>query len=376
MSDVARPAKVSPASILGAPRRPVTRYRPWVIALLAGGVLLLVGLGFMIGFSGGRGRPVAAEAPAPEAAPGPPDLDARLPASYDDPLALRPAAEAAPDAVAAPALAEPAGPSAEETQQEQEQLAARASGPFFGGAPSARGLSPSAPPTPGPPGLGPMAQEPDAGTPKETFVARAGFGQHVAPHLPAAPLSRLEIKAGTIISAALITGLNSDLPGPVVAQVTEPVFDHLTGSRVLIAQGARLIGRYDSQVSHGQDRVLVVWTRIVFPDGRSLNIGAMTGADTAGASGLADQVDAHVPVLARAVGLSTLISIGGAAAQNSLARGSDNLVLQDGAGGLAASASETGQRIVERDLQRAPTLRVRPGWPLRLIVDKDLVFLP
>ncbi|CAN7615418.1 TrbI/VirB10 family protein [Phenylobacterium sp. LjRoot164] len=210
---------------------------------------------------------------------------------------------------------------------------------------------------------------------RQGVIASSGPGT-VSPHLPAAPLSRFEIKAGAIIPAALVTGLNSDLPGPVIAQVTEPVFDHLTGRRELIPQGARLIGRYDSQVGHGQDRVMVVWTRIVFPDGRSLDIGAMSAADVTGAGGLADQVDTHAPALARAVGLSTLVSIGGAAAQNSLARGSDNLVLQDAASGLAATASDTGRQIVERDLRRAPTLRVRPGWPLRLIVDKDLILPP
>lgn len=102
----------------------------------------------------------------------------------------------------------------------------------------------------------------------------------------------------------------------------------------------------------------------------------MTAADATGAAGLSDQVDTHLPVLARAIGLSTLISIGGSAAQNSLARGSDNLVLQDGAGGVATQASQTGQRLVERDLQRSPTLRIRPGFPVRVMVDKDLILPP
>ncbi|WP_269816481.1 TrbI/VirB10 family protein [Caulobacter hibisci] len=102
----------------------------------------------------------------------------------------------------------------------------------------------------------------------------------------------------------------------------------------------------------------------------------MTGADVSGAGGLADKVDTHLPVLARAIGLSTLISIGGAVAQNSLTRGGDNLVLQDAAGGLSAQASQTGQRLVERDLQRNPTLRIRPGYPVRVLVDKDLILPP
>ena len=106
-------------------------------------------------------------------------------------------------------------------------------------------------------------------------------------------------------------------PGPVIAQVTEPVFDHRTGRTLLIPQGARLIGRYDSAVGYGQARLLVVWTQIVFPSGRSVDLGAMVGLDAAGMSGLAGQTDRHLPGLARAIGLSSLISIGGAAAQNS-----------------------------------------------------------
>lgn len=376
-----RTPKVSAESVLRGRRRPVTRYRPWVIALLGGALLLAVGVGFMIGF---REKPPgpAAEPPAAEAPTTPPEIDPRLPTAYDDPLAIRPAPAAegqsteggesheAPTPRAAPS------PSPAAMQRDQERIAAQASGPFFGGVLGGRG------PAPAPEAQGDAAAPSSTQaarndlSPREAFIARAAGGANVVARLPTPPLSRFEIKAGTIISAALVTGLNSDLPGPVIAQVTEPVFDHLTGSRVLIPQGARLIGRYDSQVGAGQDRVLVVWTRIVFPDGVSLDIGAMTGGDVTGAGGLEDQVDTHVPRLARAIGLSTLISIGAAAAQNSLARGSDNLILQDGASGLAATASDTGKQIVERDLQRAPTLRVRPGWPLRLIVDKDLVFGP
>ncbi len=255
--------------------------------------------------------------------------------------------------------------------------AARASSPLF-----AQGPSPFPPATTeAPPAMTAVAAPPTAvmaqtSSAKERFIAQAGSAQDYSPNLPQRPISAFEIKAGTLIPAALITGLDSDLPGPVVAQVTEPVFDHTTGRTVLIPQGARLIGKYDSQVAYGQDRALVVWTRIVFPDGRSLNIGAMVGADLTGAGGLADRVDTHTSALARAVGLSSLLSIGGAAAQNALTRGSDRLVLQDAAGGVSEAASQVGQRLVERDMQRAPTIHIRPGWPLRVLVDKDLVLEP
>lgn len=372
-----RAPKSRAAGLLAAPQRPIARYRPWVVGLVLGGVLLLVGLGFLIGL---RPKSPTAVEPAPppevENAAAAADLDRRLPATYGDPLGLRSGDSlAAPIAEGAgqetPTAPPAAGPDPEQTRRLEEVRAANASAPFFGGPVTA----PAPAPQPDLPRLEASPPERDGPSEKERFIARAAAEQHVSPHLVTPALAAFEIKAGTLISAALVTGLSSDLPGPVIAQVTEPVFDHASGRRALIPQGARLIGRYDSQVSHGQDRALVVWTRIVFPDGRSLSIGAMSGADATGAVGLADQVDDHLPKLARAIGLSTLISIGGAAAQNSLARGSDNLVLQDAASGVAATSSQTGQRIVERDLQRAPTLRVRPGWPLKIIVDKDLLFM-
>lgn len=388
--------KVSARSVLDAPRPAITRYRPAVLA--AGGVLivLLIGFGVMIAFDPRPAKaPDPAEAPAETTSAAPSDLDQRLPATY----AAAPGTAGLPPAEA-DALASSPGPDASATQAappgpgpsplQTEAQAARRSAPFFGGpggvsgTGGASGTGVAAGPAPGSStaDLGPAliatgASPPADASAKAAFIARAALaGQSHAPGILQEPLSLYEIKAGAVIAAALVTGLNSDLPGMVVAQVTEPVYDHRTGKVVLIPQGARLVGKYDSQVGYGQDRVLLVWTRLIFPSGRSIDLGAMTGADPTGAGGLSDRVDTHLPVLARAVGLSTLISVGGAAAQNSLSRSSDNLVLQDGAGGLASQASQTGQRLVERDLQRAPTLRVRPGFPVRVLVDKDLILPP
>ncbi|EJL35441.1 type IV secretory pathway, VirB10 component [Caulobacter sp. AP07] len=380
------PAKASPRSVLDAPRRPIARYRPAVILSGVLGVLLLVGIGFLIAFGGGRkaANPPAEPQTSPEAATTAP-IDQRLPATYGDlpppkPSPFAPAAPVpggpSPDGQAPGASAGPPGPVARQRAEERE--AARRAGPFFGGA-TAPGPQAPAPAQAGFPleAAAPSVTPGDGGRPKEAFIARAGAaGPTYAPSLPQPALSPYEVKAGTVIPAALITSLNSDLPGLAVAQVTEPVFDHRTGRVVLIPQGARLIGKYDSQVGHGQDRVLLVWTRLIYSSGRSVDLAGMTGADATGTAGLSDKVDTHLPVLARAIGLSTLISIGAAAAQNSQARGSDNLVLQDGAGGVAAQASQTGQRLVERDLQRPPTLRIRPGFPIRVMVDKDLILPP
>lgn len=384
-SETPQPAKASPRAVLGAPRPPIARYRPAVLLGGLFGVILLVGAGFMVAFGGGP-RPAAApgQSEANTDAPGPAPIDERLPATYGD---LGPPPGSPPSQALTPAAATPSATSttssadAAQQQRQQEVAAARQSGPFFGGAtgPSASSAadgavaqtaiasSPS----------GSASQPPLPAGAKDAFIARASASSPTyAASLPQPPLSPFEVKAGTVIPAALITGLNSDLPGLAIAQVTEPVFDHRTGRVVLIPQGARLIGRYDSQVGYGQDRVLLVWTRLVWPSGRSMDLAGMTGADATGQAGLSDQVDTHLPVLARAIGLSTLISIGGAAAQNSRARGDDKLVLQDSAGGLAAQASQTGQRLVERDLQRSPTLRIRPGFPVRVMVDKDLILPP
>ena len=133
---------------------------------------------------------------------------------------------------------------------------------------------------------------------KRQFAASARTDDYLTNPLQPA-LSPWEVKAGSIISAALVTAINSDLPGQVIAQVTEPVYDHRTGRTVLIPQGSRLIGQYDSQIAYGQNRALIAWNRIIMPDGRSINIGSMAGADVSGAAGLQDKTDGHFGQLAR-----------------------------------------------------------------------------
>lgn len=378
----ARSPKASARSVLDAPRFPVARYRPVVLAALGAGVVIAIGAAFIVAFGEPRHLEKAVDvAVAPSEPDGASAITDRLPARYDDP-SVRPPPATAPETQASAAAPGPSSTTAEAppTRAQQEAQAAYASGPFFGGAPAhapeTTPVSAAATSTfgPAPPAAGGAAM--DGVTDKERFIARSAAGSSTLAALPRPALSPFEIKAGAIIPAALVTGLDSDLPGMVIAQVTEPVFDHLTGSTVLIPQGARLIGKYDSQVSYGQSRALVVFTRLIFPSGRSVDLGAMVGADPTGAGGLADRVDNHLPRLAKAVGLSTLVAVGASAAQNSAGRGVGDRVLIDAAGGVAGSASQTGQRIVERDLQRAPTIKVRPGYPVRVLVDKDLVLPP
>lgn len=181
-----------------------------------------------------------------------------------------------------------------------------------------------------------------------------------------------QLSAGSVIAASLITGLNSDLPGVAVAQVTENVFDSASGRTLLIPQGSRLIGRYDSSVSFGQSRALLVWQRIVLPDGSSLQLDDLPAADAAGYSGVRDKVDFHSWRLLKGVVLSTLLGVG---TELSLGSSESDLV-----GALREStqrnAAQDGQQITAKNLAVQPTITVRPGWPVRVIVQKDLVLRP
>ncbi|MEJ6780962.1 TrbI/VirB10 family protein [Aminobacter sp. Piv2-1] len=176
------------------------------------------------------------------------------------------------------------------------------------------------------------------------------------------------VQAGTIIPAALITGINSDLPGQITAQVTEHIYDSPTGSHLLIPQGARLIGQYDSQVAFGQRRVLLVWSRIVMPDGTSILLERLQGSDTEGFSGLEDKVDHHWGQLFRAAALSTLLGIG-----TQLSIDEESEIARAIRESAQDSVSDIGQQIVRRQLNIQPTLTVRPGFPIRIIVNRDLV---
>ncbi|WP_425596477.1 TrbI/VirB10 family protein [Roseobacter litoralis] len=185
------------------------------------------------------------------------------------------------------------------------------------------------------------------------------------------PTSPWLLQAGSVIPAALITGIRSDLPGQITAQVTQNVYDSPTGSLLLIPQGTRLIGAYDDGVTVGQRRVLLVWNRLIFPDGRSLVLERQPGVDTAGFAGLEDRVDNHWGSILRAAGLSTLLAVGAELSldeEDRLAR-----ALRDGA---LDTINEAGQRIVQRQLEIPPTLSIRPGFPVRVIVTRDLVVAP
>ena len=210
---------------------------------------------------------------------------------------------------------------------------------------------------------------------KEAFTAKAGDAGTRNPGSLQLPASPYQVMAGTVIAAALVTGINSDLPGQVIANVTEAVYDTATGRHLLIPQGSRLIGRYDSQVAFGQRRVLLVWTRLVLPDTSSVALDKLPGIDPAGYAGLEDGLDWHWDRILAGAALSTLLGVGAElAAPESRADG--NRVVIATREGLQDSVNQVGQEITKRNLSVQPTLTVRPGFVMRVMVSKDLVLRP
>jgi len=207
---------------------------------------------------------------------------------------------------------------------------------------------------------------------KLAFVNASIDRRTTGPDRVTKPASPYVVQAGSVVPAALITGLRSDLPGQITAQVTESIFDTPTGRSLLIPQGARLIGSYDSQVAFGQSRVLLVWTRLILPNGRSIVLERQPGADTAGNAGLEDEVDNHWRELFKAAALSTLL---GAATEIGSSE-TDNDIIRALRRGAGDTLNQTGQQVVRRNLNIQPTLIIRPGFPVRVIVNRDLILEP
>lgn len=293
------------------------------------------------------------------------------PKDYED-AATRAAADMPPpgpteQTTAEPATTDPAPvsteqPDTEDQRRRQQQESARGSKLFAaaeGARPSA-GPGPTAEPAAQPPlspsGLPPSAR--DAGTTNSGRVELPP-GDHV-------------ILAGSTIAGALVTGLSSDLPGQVIAQVTEDVFDSVTGRTRLIPQGARLLGTYDARVRFGQDRAMIVWNRLLYPDGRSVQLDDMNATDGSGAAGLADRVDNHWGRMIKAGLIATLLGVGTELGSSS---GDDAIAdaIRDSSGDTVGRA---GDRLVEREMEVRPTISIRPGARVRVLINRDLVLEP
>jgi type IV secretion system protein VirB10 len=280
----------------------------------------------------------------------------------------------------APGVATVSSPSPEEQRRAQELESARTArlfastearpgntvttAPAAATAPSATDLASL--------GLAPQPSTPSAQDRQLAFLNQTADKRTVSPDHVAAPASANVLQAGAVISAALITGIRSDLPGQITAQVTENIYDSPTGKILLIPQGTRVIGQYDAGVGFGQRRVLLVWNRLLFPNGRSIVLERQPGADAEGYAGLEDGVDYHWGDLFKAAALSTILSVGAEAGTSQ----NENSLIQALRSGASNSISQTGQQIVSRQLNIAPTLTVRPGFPVRVIVTRDLLLEP
>ncbi|MCF8882724.1 conjugal transfer protein TraI [Erythrobacter sp. SN021] len=279
----------------------------------------------------------------------------------------RGAVAALPPVGAQPPPPPPQGISPEEAARqriEQEREAARGSRLFFGGGAPAASLAQALPP----PDPLPASAQASISAAQPAFLDRPAERRTVSlERLDAAPLGAL-LQAGSVIPAALITGIRSDQPGLVTAQVTQNVYDSLTGRRLLIPQGARLIGEYESDVGFGQRRVLLAWNRLILPDGRSIVLERQPAADPSGYAGLEDGVDYHWGGVLKAALVSTLLGIG-----SELGSGSDSDLARALRRGSQDSVNRAGEQIISRELNIRPTLTIRPGFPVRVLVTRDIV---
>lgn len=275
---------------------------------------------------------------------------------------------------------DPSGQTAAQERERQlsELRAARQSGVLVQGrtttSPTVAADASATPAAPTPEASGPALdpdRDPNAQGRKAQFVGTLDRSGDINPHsLTAAPSPYL-LSAGSVISASLITGLRSDLPGLVTAQVTSQVFDSPTGRILLIPQGSRLIGSYDSVVAFGQKRALIVWQRIMLPDGSSLLIDNVPATDASGYAGLQDKVDFHTWALLKGVALSTLLGVG---SQLTVTGESD--LVQAIRESTQQNVSRAGDQLTSRNLNIQPTITIRPGATVRLVVHKDLILAP
>ena len=224
---------------------------------------------------------------------------------------------------------------------------------------------------------GTNAYDPAADQDKEQFFTRSDARDWISPHTREAGRT-FELKTGMVIPGVMISGINSDLPGHLIAQVSQNVYDTATGRDLLLPQGAKLFGAYDSRVVYGQSRVLIAWNRVIFPDGSSVTLGAMPGTDIAGYAGFKDKVDNHY---LRIFGSAVLMSL----ATGGMSYAVDQVTNNDSDSGstsmqdemiaaLAAQLGQTALQLLQKNLNIKPTLEIRPGYQFNIIVTKDVIF--
>ncbi len=400
MSNPGNPAPKAPPPTLNlhaSPRRVVRFKRSLLIGAAAIGSVALAGAAWLA--LGSHAKPQAGQERFSVNGKSRPDAITNLPSTYDKvklgaplPGDLGPGIVARENSLGVSPTAGTFKPNAEDdaARAERIRLAQQArqaaeSGVFV--QTSNHGSSAGAPATPATaaPVAAPASSPPNAGSlnldltndqntqgRKLNFVNQKDDSDIYNPHALQQPASPYEVMAGSIIAGSLQGGLDSDLPGDVDAWVTENVYDTVTGEILLIPQGSRLHGHYDSVVAFGQSRALVAWQRIIRPDGSSVEIDNWPATDPSGYAGLEDQVDYHTWTLLKGIAMSTLLGVG---TQVTFGNGNSDLVeaIRES---TQESTNQAGQRIVEKDLNIQDTIKVRPGWPLRVLIHKDIILTP
>lgn len=191
---------------------------------------------------------------------------------------------------------------------------------------------------------------------------------------PEAPRSPFELRAGFVVPATLISGINSELPGQIMAQVSQDVYDTPRGKYKLIPQGSRLVGAYTSEVAYGQSRILIGWQRIIFPDGKAMDIGSMPGADGAGYAGFKDQVNNHYFRLFGSAFLMSAVTAGVALSQPEQSTNSRPTASSAMSEALGQQLGQVTAQIIQKNLNISPTLEIRPGYRFNVMVTKDMTF--
>ena len=381
-ADRPAPKQPPPGLSLRAPRPPVIRLRKSVVqAVVMGGVVLVSGSlawAFVVQPELRAGAQARAAEKKPEQGRGPvrpTEVVTRQPSSYDRLPAPRGAAgpEAAdpPDAgppvpdfpAYAPAYRPPAA-SRSTTVSAAEQAARSAL--FFDGAKGAASSAEEA---------APSASGADD---RAAAIGRPGAAYN--PNRLVAPVSPFELKAGAVAPAALLTGVDTARAGPVVAMVTQNVFDTVSGRHLLIPQGTRLIGRHEGESAYGDRRAFLVWERMILPNGKSLILDGEPGVDAQGTIGVRGQVDRRLFPLVVGTLFAGAVTTLGQMARDDAGRGEGGRGsggwLGDAGDAAAIEGAQVGGRLVDRELEVRPSIRLRPGAPVRVLITRDLILEP
>ncbi len=240
---------------------------------------------------------------------------------------------------------------------------ARKSGLFFGENGSRTAISSA--PTPLPP----------TRTDQTRISRKSDYADVYGDRAILAPVSPYELKAGTVIPAALLTAIDTQREGRIVALVTENIFDTVSGQYLLIPQGARLLGRFDGDQTYGERRAFVVWERIIFADGRSITLNKEPGVDSAGAGGVTGRFDRRLGQLVVASLFSGAITTLGEAARRD-GDGKSGSFMGDAGDAASIEAARVGGRLIDRELEVKPAIRIAQGSRVQVLLTRDLILEP